>query len=205
VTQALEAAVREDVSLRRALPHDFHRVMGAPFAGAPGAAARRAELGATARALMAAVSARVDLDEAADERARAFIHERLPPMLPPGPADPRQLADPALDVEEALAAEREAAADALEPDSRVRLVRGGVARVRMEGELAVLYHCADNARDYHGVPPAPGAARLFSDETPHGRGRELSAARGRAGAAHLSHARTARRCAREELRDLDGR
>ena len=67
---------------------------------------------------MAAVSARVDLDEAADERARAFIHERLPPMLPPGPADPRQLADPALDVEEALAAEREAARRALKNSAR---------------------------------------------------------------------------------------
>ncbi|KAJ1481442.1 hypothetical protein T484DRAFT_1899432, partial [Baffinella frigidus] len=78
LNQALETAVREDVTLRRGLPHDFFDVMGAPFVGEGGKKeARRKEITATANRLMATVSGRLDLDEAADERARQFLRERL--------------------------------------------------------------------------------------------------------------------------------
>jgi lysine-specific demethylase/histidyl-hydroxylase NO66 len=36
-----------------------------------------------------------------------------------------------------------------------RLVRPGIARLVLEDEKAVLYHCADNSRAFHGNPLSP--------------------------------------------------
>ena len=41
------------------------------------------------------------------------------------------------------------------PNTLCRLVRPGVARLVIEDDKAVVYHCGDNSREYHGNPLSP--------------------------------------------------
>jgi lysine-specific demethylase/histidyl-hydroxylase NO66 len=41
------------------------------------------------------------------------------------------------------------------PNTKCRLARPGIARLVLEDEKAVLYHCADNSRIYHEHPLSP--------------------------------------------------
>ena len=41
------------------------------------------------------------------------------------------------------------------PNTLCRLVRPGIARLLIEDEKAVVYHCGDNSREYHGKPLSP--------------------------------------------------
>lgn len=80
------------------------------------------------------------LDGACDQIGKRFLSDRQPPA--PSPA------------EVALTSEGRAAQDcagggrAIWPDTLCRLARPTIARLCVEGDKAVLYHCADNAREY---------------------------------------------------------
>ena len=41
------------------------------------------------------------------------------------------------------------------PNTLCRLARPGIARLVLEDDKAVVYHCADNARVFHGNPLSP--------------------------------------------------
>eukprot|EP00658_Telonema_sp_P-2_P084190 TRINITY_DN9278_c0_g1_i2.p1 TRINITY_DN9278_c0_g1~~TRINITY_DN9278_c0_g1_i2.p1 ORF type:complete len:178 (+),score=39.15 TRINITY_DN9278_c0_g1_i2:655-1188(+) len=84
----------------------------------------------TAKELSAHVLALIPevLDSACDQVAVALQHARLPPPLGPSLPGPIDL------------------------NSCLKLTSAQVARLVVEDEQAVLYHCAKNARAYHGLP-----------------------------------------------------
>lgn len=79
-------------------------------------------------------------DWGSDEVGKQFLGDRLPPAY----------------SEE----EKEATSDGqpgaiILPGTMVRISRDGIARVVVEGDKAVVYHCGDNDRKYHGNPMSP--------------------------------------------------
>jgi lysine-specific demethylase/histidyl-hydroxylase NO66 len=92
--------------------------------------------------IMAVAKAALDmLDASCDELAKRYISERQPP---------------ALTANEALSTSGGSGADiAITPMTQCRLVRPGVGRLVLEDDNAVVYHCADNSREYLGNPVSP--------------------------------------------------
>jgi lysine-specific demethylase/histidyl-hydroxylase NO66 len=62
------------------------------------------------------------------------------------------------------------------PKHMVRLVREGVARLTVEDSKAIVYHCLDNSREFHGAPlqplefeldDAPALEMILQTTSPH--------------------------------------
>lgn len=144
VPQALAAAAAAAPALRRSLPSDYTEFMGAAHSDRSDEEdPRRAAFRAALRHHLHRVVDEADdlLDAAADQMAKRWVSDRLPPPLTPR--------------EEAYTAEGGGGDKVLGPDSRLRLVRRGVARLVVEDGMAVLYHCMENARAHHAAPLRP--------------------------------------------------
>merc|ERR1719253_2140327 len=111
------------------------------------------------------------LDDAADRIGTRFLSDRLPPALL---ASERRLTK----------AGRAAMGGALRPDAAAkvwpntlcRLARQNTARLVVEGDKAIVYHCFDNSRVFHGNPlsplefevdDAPALEQLLTTVEPH--------------------------------------
>jgi len=111
------------------------------------------------------------LDDACDQIGKRFLSDRLPPAL----LEPeRCLTKEALS--DNTAAHHHDAAKKIWPNTLCRLARPGIARLVMEDDKAVLYHCLDNSRVYHGTPlspmefeidDAPALEQLLTTVEPH--------------------------------------
>jgi lysine-specific demethylase/histidyl-hydroxylase NO66 len=91
------------------------------------------------------------LDDACDQIGKRFLSDRLPPEL----LEPERVL-----TKEAFAnnaANYHDAAKKIWPNTLCRLARPGIAIARLviEESQAVLYHCYDNSRVYHGTPLSP--------------------------------------------------
>lgn len=97
---------------------------------------RRGEVAAHAKGLLKHVAEHLPLDAAADQLAAAFLQQRLPPPPPAGRAagEPAPAGPPA-----------ELGLDGL----RVQLRGPGLARLVVEDDSAVVYHCLANERRRH--------------------------------------------------------
>ena len=93
------------------------------------------------------------LDAACDQMGKRFLSDRLPPAL-----TEREIAGTSRDVHT-----DEASNDIL-PGTLCRLVRPGIARLVLEDDKAVVYHCMDNSRVYHGKALSP--MEFESDDGP---------------------------------------
>mmetsp|Transcript_38114 Transcript_38114/g.79247 ORF Transcript_38114/g.79247 Transcript_38114/m.79247 type:complete len:145 (+) Transcript_38114:1-435(+) len=81
------------------------------------------------------------LDASCDQISKQFLSARQPPRL---------------GKEERKATNTgENSALKITPNMLVRLVRPGIARLVLEDGQAILYHCLDNSREYHGRPMSP--------------------------------------------------
>lgn len=81
------------------------------------------------------------VDAACDQLAKRFLSDRQPVALTPA---------------EHVQTSRHDEDQQLLPNTLCRLVRPGVARLVLEDDnKAVVYHCADNAREYRGAPLSP--------------------------------------------------
>ena len=110
------------------------------------------------------------LDDACDQIGKRFLSDRLPPAL----LEPERVL-----TKEALAnnaVEYHDAAKKIWPNTLCRLARPGIARLVIEESQAVLYHCNDNSRVYHGTPlspmefeidDAPAIEQLLTTVEPH--------------------------------------
>lgn len=103
------------------------------------------------------------LDAACDEMGKRFISDRQPPALTRAEKDMTSQA-------ESVQALR------IQGDMLCRLVRPGVARLVLEDNKAVVYHCADNSRVFqeHALSPmefeiddAPAIEQLLTTIEPH--------------------------------------
>eukprot|EP00536_Pseudo-nitzschia_multiseries_P012357 jgi/Psemu1/309032/fgenesh1_kg.468_\ len=83
------------------------------------------------------------LDASCDEMAKRYISERQPPALTPNEVVLTSQGDETADERPLL------------PNTMCRLVRPGIARLVIEDDKAVVYHCADNSREYQGNPISP--------------------------------------------------
>jgi len=83
------------------------------------------------------------LDASCDEMGKRYISERQPPALTASEAALTSKGDEMADENPIL------------PNTMCRLVRPGIARLVIEDDKAVVYHCSDNSRVYHGNPISP--------------------------------------------------
>jgi lysine-specific demethylase/histidyl-hydroxylase NO66 len=81
------------------------------------------------------------IDDACDQLGKQFVGSCQPPALTPKERQSTSLG--------------QARAVKILPDMMVRLLRPGIARLVLEDDMAVLYHCMDNSRAYHGKPLSP--------------------------------------------------
>ena len=81
------------------------------------------------------------LDASCDQISKQFMSARQPPKL-----DQEEIQSTSAGQERALS---------VQPDMLVRMVRPGVARLVVEDDKVVIYHCLENSREYHGKPMSP--------------------------------------------------
>ena len=82
------------------------------------------------------------VDAAADQMAKRFMSERQPPALTQ------------VELEKTVNGGDGENKDIL-PNTMCRLARPGIARLVIEEEKAVIYHCLENSREYHGNALSP--------------------------------------------------
>lgn len=133
--RALQLASDECLGLRRSLPFDMSHYMGLVHEGSDSASdsAQRACFSNTARQLLQQVVEHMPLDAAADRLSVQFIQQRLPPYGLEGETDRADLE--------------------VSSDSKVRLVRPGIATMTVEEDSIALYHCLSNPRVLHAARP----------------------------------------------------
>ncbi|KAL0967598.1 hypothetical protein UPYG_G00254290 [Umbra pygmaea] len=143
VPAALELAMEDDVDFRRGLPLDYLTYMGVQNSDKEDP--RRVQFLSKIDGLMKKLAKFAPVDAAVDQKARDFIHDCLPPMLT---AD-----EQASSVQGAPSRwEDGEAVDvgvAIKSQTRIRLIRAGIARLCSDGEAVWLYYTADNSRVYH--------------------------------------------------------
>jgi len=82
------------------------------------------------------------IDAGCDEIGKTFLSNRQPPAL---------LANELASLKDSKRLRN----FKITPTCMVRLVRDGIARLTVEDDKAVLYHCADNSREFQGNPLQP--------------------------------------------------
>ncbi|XP_038621431.1 ribosomal oxygenase 1 [Tachyglossus aculeatus] len=160
---ALEAALEEDAEFRRGLPRDYLDYMGALHADT--ADPRRDAFLARLRELLGRLARHAPVDAAADQRAKAFLHDCLPPV--PSAAE-RARGALALAAPRWEAGAVRGAGPRLDASARVRLLQRGVARLVGEDGGAVLYHTLDNGRRYHQSGGGPAGQEGPEEDAPRG-------------------------------------
>jgi len=167
---AVEAAAMSDssTSLRQGLPRGFMEYMGVMYEETkdeklPDSLRRlteeeteenihkkeiailqdrfRAE--AKKRIMMIAKTALDMVDATCDQMAKRFISERQPPALTASETALTSIGDDTANAKPIL------------PNTLCRLIRPGVGRLVLEDGKAVVFHCADNSREYLGNPVSP--------------------------------------------------
>ncbi|XP_068948233.1 ribosomal oxygenase 1 [Petaurus breviceps papuanus] len=143
----LQIAMEEDVEFRRGLPRDYLDYMGVQHSesGDP----RRGPFLEKVQSLLARLAQYAPVDAVADQRAKGFLHDCLPPVLSEKeralsvhglPA--RWEAGEAWDVEAKITTE-----------TQVRLLRHGLTRLVSEDDHVLLYYTVENSRVYHQGEP----------------------------------------------------
>ena len=84
------------------------------------------------------------LDAVCDQMGKRFLSDRLPPAL-----TARELAGTSQD------SGTDEEGKAILPGTLCRIARPGIARLVLEDDKAVVYHCMENSRVFHGKPLSP--------------------------------------------------
>lgn len=140
---AVQMAFEEDLEFRESLPLDYMQHVGLANSDndSPG---RKAFVDKVMR-LMGKLLTSAPVDACADQMAKGFIHDSLPPVL---------------SKEEKLltvsgSGERWQGGQivnrvVLEPETQVRVIRSNVLRLVTEDNSVRVYHSVENSREYHG-------------------------------------------------------
>jgi hypothetical protein len=133
VPQALAEAAQNSVLFRQSLPSDYRSFLGVSVSEDEDQARRREAFQSHVQQLLGRmVEAAVDvLDPAADQLAKQFMMERLPVPLT---------------KEEEAVSSSGGGHIVINPYTKLRMVRPGVAIVLVEEGKVVVYHCMDNSR-----------------------------------------------------------
>ncbi|XP_063297432.1 ribosomal oxygenase 1 [Pelobates fuscus] len=144
---ALKVAGEEDVEFRKGLPLDYMDYMGVQNTDSEDQ--RRSIFISKVHTLMRKLADYAPVDAAVDQKAKEFLHDCLPPVLTPGEKshsvygapvtwEDGRVQDNALQIGE---------------DTKIRILRGGIARLCSEGDSCLLYYSTDNPRVYHQEEP----------------------------------------------------
>jgi len=136
VARAMQVAIEDCVELRKAPPVGYMQYMGVQYtdtAADSDVSKLREAFSAQAAALAAKALEQLPavMDAAVDQMAASLQHAKLPP--------PSQAAGSSA-VECTI-------------DTELKLLSATVARVVVEDDKVMMYHCAQNAREFHGNPP----------------------------------------------------
>ncbi|XP_045143916.1 ribosomal oxygenase 1 [Echinops telfairi] len=144
---AMQAAMEENVEFRRGLPRDFMDYMGAQHSDSKDP--RRTAFMEKVRVLVARLGHFAPVDAVADQRAKDFIHDSLPPVLT---ERERALSVHGLPIRWEAGAPVNVGAQ-LTTDTEVHMLQDGIARLVGEGGRLFLYHTVENSRVYHLEEP----------------------------------------------------
>ncbi|XP_076407153.1 ribosomal oxygenase 1 [Peromyscus maniculatus bairdii] len=144
---AVQAAVEENVEFRRGLPRDFMDYMGAQHSDSKDP--RRTAFMEKVRVLVARLGHFAPVDAVADQRAKDFIHDSLPPVLTDRE---RALSVHGLPVRWEAGEPVNVGAQ-LTTETEVHMLQDGIARLVGEGGRLFLYYTVENSRVYHLEEP----------------------------------------------------
>ncbi|KAL7888555.1 hypothetical protein AOLI_G00035290 [Acnodon oligacanthus] len=144
---ALEMAMEEDLEFRKGLPIDYLTFMGVQNSDKEDP--RRDKFLSHMEGLIKKLASYAPVDAAVDQKAREFLHDCLPPALSEEEksssvygASARWEDGEAVDV-----------AVHMKGQTKIRLIRAGVARLCSDGEAVHLYYTTENSRVYHKEEP----------------------------------------------------
>ncbi|XP_036438083.1 ribosomal oxygenase 1 [Colossoma macropomum] len=144
---ALEMAMEENVEFRKGLPIDYLTFMGVQNSDKEDP--RRDKFLSHMEGLIKKLTSYAPVDAAVDQKAREFLHDCLPPALSEEEksssvygASARWEDGEAVDV-----------AVHMKGQTKIRLIRAGVARLCSDGEAVHLYYTTENSRVYHKQEP----------------------------------------------------
>ncbi|KAG8444130.1 hypothetical protein GDO86_009347 [Hymenochirus boettgeri] len=143
---ALQVAVEEDMEFRKGLPLDYLEFMG--LQNSEMEDSRRSTFIEKAQTLIKKLADYAPVDSAVDQKGKQFLHDCLPPVLTPAEKAHTVYGAP-------VTWENGRVGDdtiQLEMDTKIRLLRGGIARLCSE-EGCLLYYSSDNSRIYHKEEP----------------------------------------------------
>ncbi|KAM5272967.1 ribosomal oxygenase 1 [Ctenodactylus gundi] len=144
---AIQAAMEENVEFRRGLPRDFMDYMGAQHSDSSDP--RRTAFMEKVRVLVARLGHFAPVDAVADQRAKDFIHDSLPPVLTDRE---RALSVHGLPIRWEAGQPVNVGAQ-LTTDTEIHMLQDGIARLVGEGGQLFLYYTVENSRVYHLEEP----------------------------------------------------
>ncbi|XP_012658892.1 ribosomal oxygenase 1 [Otolemur garnettii] len=144
---AVQAAMEENVEFRRGLPRDFMDYMGAQHSDSKDP--RRTAFMEKVRVLVARLGHFAPVDAVADQRAKDFIHDSLPPVLTDRE---RALSVHGLPIRWEAGQPVNVGAQ-LTTETEVHMLQDGIARLVGEGGHLFLYYTVENSRVYHLEEP----------------------------------------------------
>lgn len=141
IPHAVSAAIQRHVNLRRGLPRDYLEYMGVMYSDQENDTRRQQFAGQIKSALKLVLGESMDLlDAAADQMAKQFLVDRLPP---------------ALEDEEENCTNENSPMLKITVNTQLKLIRHNIVRLVIESGKAVVYHCKENSRLHHEVPISP--------------------------------------------------
>ncbi|KAL6043240.1 hypothetical protein STEG23_022760 [Scotinomys teguina] len=144
---AVQSAIEENVEFRRGLPRDFMDYMGAQHSDSKDP--RRTAFMEKVRVLVARLGHFAPVDAVADQRAKDFIHDSLPPVLTDRE---RALSVHGLPIRWEAGEPINVGAQ-LTTETEVHMLQDGIARLVGEGGRLFLYYTVENSRVYHLEEP----------------------------------------------------
>ncbi|KAL9952077.1 hypothetical protein ACROYT_G039281 [Oculina patagonica] len=139
---ALQIAFEEDREFRQGLPLNYLDFMG--VANSEVNTKERSDFLKKVEKLMMKLVSHAPVDAAADQLAVGVLHDCLPPVLTEGEAKQSIFGDNSSWKDGKISGKV-----TIGEDTEIRLIRKGVARLVVEGEVVTVYHTLENSRVYH--------------------------------------------------------
>lgn len=141
VPEAVAAAINGNVDLRRSLPRDYLQYMGVMHSDLADDSRRKEFSEQIKNALKLVLGESMGmLDAAADQMAKNFLVDRLPPCLEDEEENCTSDNSPLLKIN---------------VNTQLKLLRHDIVRLVIEDGKAVVYHCRENSRQHHETPISP--------------------------------------------------
>ncbi|XP_050311214.1 ribosomal oxygenase 1 [Anthonomus grandis grandis] len=140
---ALKRAARENIDFRKGLPLNYLKHLG--VVNKSEKSAKRELIVKQVKSLMGKLVDYLDVDGAADQLGRKFMHDAMPPLYSKEEAENSSKFDGDF-MEMGKVYNRVE----ISTETKVRLLRYYALRVVQEADTSKLYFCTDNAKTYHG-------------------------------------------------------